>query len=98
MCVLLPPLRALSVGPVTQRCSWDGETCSQLVSESVSRDGAGLVPSSMCGGCFPQAEQPAWPQLSKPQALGEDEEEEKEGGGVVGRVWGRRLSGGIGGG
>lgn len=50
----------------------------------------------MCGGCFPQAEQPAWPQLSKPQALGEDEEEEgcwgrrKEawGGGAVGRVAG----------
>lgn len=37
----------------------------------------------MCGGCFPQAEQPAWPQLSKPQALGEDEEEEE-------RCWGRR--------
>lgn len=29
----------------------------------------------MCSGCFPQAEQPAWPQLSKPQALGEDEAE-----------------------
>lgn len=50
---------------------------------------------SMCGGCFPQAEQPAWPQLSKPQALGEDEEEEgalgkEEGGsgGAVGRVAG----------
>ncbi|CAG08096.1 unnamed protein product [Tetraodon nigroviridis] len=42
----------------------------------------------MCGGCFPQAEQPAWPQLSKPQALGEDEEEkgglEKEKGGLGG--------------
>lgn len=33
----------------------------------------------MCSGCFPQAEQPAWLQLSKPRALGEDEEEEEEG-------------------
>lgn len=84
------------MGPVTQRCSWDGETrsqsVSQLVSQSVSRDGAGLVPSSMCGGCFPQAEQPAWPQLSKPQALGEDEEEGGSGEGGSG-VGGRGGSG-----
>ncbi|TWW58010.1 hypothetical protein D4764_07G0007290 [Takifugu flavidus] len=49
----------------------------------------------MCGGCFPQAEQPAWPQLSKPQALGEDEEEkgglEKEERGL-GEAAGRAVS------
>lgn len=49
---------------------------TQPVTQSASRGQEGSVQSSMCGGCFPQAEQPAWPQLSKPQALGEDEEEE----------------------
>lgn len=39
----------------------------------------------MCSGCFPQAEQPAWPQLSKPQALGEDEEEAEGESGEGGR-------------
>ena len=48
----------------------------------------------MCGGCFPQAEQPAWPQLSKPQALGEDEEEEGEQGELG--EGGRRTQGGSG--
>lgn len=47
----------------------------------------------MCGGCFPQAEQPAWPQLSKPQGLGEDEEEE---GGLRKEEGGRRLRGAAG--
>lgn len=48
----------------------------QPVTQPASGGQKGSVQSSMCGGCFPQAEQPAWPQLSKPQALGEDEEEE----------------------
>lgn len=77
-------------------CSQDWETGNQSPSQSVtqpaSRGQEGSVQSSMCGGCFPQAEQPAWPQLSKPQALGEDEEEEegelgKEEGGSGGQ-WG----------
>lgn len=59
-------------------------------SQQASRGQAGSVPSSMCGGCFPQAEQPAWPQLSKPQALGEDEGEGGLGEG------GRRLRGAAG--
>lgn len=67
----------------------------QTVIQPASRGQVGSVQYSMCGGCFPQAEQPACPQLSKPQALGEDEEEEgraEEGGrrlrGAVGRVAG----------
>lgn len=51
---------------------------TQPFTQPASRGQDGSVQSSMCGGCFPQAEQPAWPQLSKPQALGEDEEEEGE--------------------
>lgn len=69
----------------------------QPVTQSSSRSQEGSAQSSMCGGCFPQARQPAWPQLSKPQALGEEEEEEglgKEeggsgrwgGGGAAGRL------------
>lgn len=63
-------------------------------SQQAGRGQAGSVPSSMCGGCFPQAEQPAWPQLSKPQALGEDEEEGglgKEEGGSGGQRGGWRA-------
>lgn len=68
---------------VCQMCSWDWETGSPPVSGGQE----GSAPS-VCGECFPQAEQPAWPQLSKPQALGEDEEEkgglEEEKGGLGG--------------
>lgn len=75
---------------VYQMCSWDWETGSLPVSGG--QEGSA---QSMCGGCFPQAEQPAWPQLSKPQALGEDEEEkgglEKEEG-VLGEAAGRAVS------
>lgn len=48
----------------------------QPVTQPARRSQEGSVQPSMCGGCFPQAEQPAWTQLSKPQALGEDDEEE----------------------
>lgn len=61
----------------------------QSYTQPASRGQDKSVQPSMCGGCFPQAEQPAWPQLSKPQALGEDEEGElgKEEGGSGGQ-WG----------
>lgn len=79
-------------------CLWDWEignqSPSQPVTQPASRGQEGSVQSSMCGGCFPQAEQPAWPQLSKPQALGEDEEEEEEGGRAG--EGGRRLRGAVG--
>lgn len=65
----------------------------QPLTQAASKGQEGSVRSSMCSGCFPQAEQPAWPQLSKPQALGEDRQEEEEGGlgkeeGGTGGQWG----------
>ncbi|CAJ1060737.1 hypothetical protein L3Q82_025694 [Xyrichtys novacula] len=73
-------------------CSWDAGTGNrspiQTVTQPMNRGQRGSAKSSMCGGCFPQAEQPAWPQLSKPQALGEDEEEEEGG------LWKEALGGG----
>lgn len=68
----------------------------QAVTQPASGGQEGSVQSSMCGGCFPQDEQPAWPQLSKPQALGEDGKEGGRARKEEGGSGGQREGGGLG--
>lgn len=68
----------------------------QPVAQPAGGGQEGSAQSSMGGGCFPQAKQPAWPQLSKPQALGEDGKEGGRARKEEGGSWGQQEGGGLG--